>query len=53
MSVILWLPEEEEKLFKEFAKSNNMSGSELFRAIVLEHIENNIDLELYTLAIKE
>lgn len=50
---MLWLPEQEEKLIKEFANSKNVSVSVLFRSAALEHIENNIDLELYTQAMKE
>lgn len=53
MAISLRIPEEEEKLIKEYAKAKNVSLSALFRESVLEKIEDEIDLELYDKAMAE
>lgn len=52
-TISLRISEQEEKLIKEYAKGKNVSVSELFRLTVLEHIENDIDVDLYKQAMKE
>lgn len=53
MSVSIRLNEQDEKLFKSYAKSNNISLSELFRTAVFEKIEDEYDLCVYREALKE
>jgi len=52
-SISLRMNEEEEKLIKEYAKSQNMNVSELVRSSVLEKIEDDIDIKFYQQAMKE
>ena len=53
MTVSLRLSDEDEKLFKSFAKSNRMTLSEFIRNTVLERIEDEYDLKVYREAIDE
>lgn len=53
MTVSVRLTAEDEKLFKTYAKNNNISLSELFRNAVLEKIEDEYDLEVYRQAYEE
>ncbi len=53
MSISVRLNEQDEKLFKYYAKSNNMSLSELVRSAVLEKIEDEYDLEVYMSSLEE
>jgi len=52
-TISLRMDEEEEKLIKEYAKAKNITISALFRNAVLEKIEDEIDLELYHVAMKQ
>lgn len=49
----LRMNEHEEKLIKDYARLNKMTVSELFRSSVLEKIESEIDLKLYSDAMEE
>lgn len=53
MTVSVRLTEEDESLFKSYAKSNHMTLSDLFRNAVLEKIEEEYDLEIYRKALAE
>ena len=54
MTVIsLRIDEKEDRLIKEYAKAKNISVSALIRNSVLEKIEDEIDLNLYTHAMNE
>lgn len=53
MSISIRLNPEEEKLFRTYAKENNLSLSELFRSSVLERIEDEYDIEIYKKALEE
>ena len=54
MTVIsLEIDEKEDRLIKEYAKAKNISVSALIRNSVLEKIEDEIDLNLYTQAMNE
>lgn len=53
MTVSVRLTAEDEKLFKTYAKNNNISLSELIRSAVLEKIEDEYDLEVYRQAYEE
>ena len=54
MTVIsLRIDEKEDRLIKEYAKAKNISLSALIRNSVLEKIEDEIDLNLYTQAMNE
>lgn len=53
MTVSIRLTAEDEKLFKTYAKNNNISISELVRSAVLEKIEEEYDLEVYRQAYEE
>lgn len=52
-SITLRLNEEENKLIRDYAKTNSITISELFRQAVLEKIEEEIDLEIYNKAMIE
>ena len=52
-TISLRMDEEEEKLIKEYAKAKNITISALFRNAVLEKIEDEIDLDLYHVAMKQ
>ena len=51
MAISLRLNEQETKLFKNYAKLNGVTVSELVRQSVLERIENECDLQAYKKAI--
>lgn len=53
MTVSVRLNAQDEKLFRDYAKSNNITMSELFRNAVLEKIEDEYDLKVYQEAIEE
>ena len=53
MSVSVRLSAQDEQLFKSFAKTNNISLSELIRNAVLEKIEDEYDLATYREALEE
>ena len=54
MTVIsLRIDEKEDRLIKEYAKAKNISVSAIIRNSVLEKIEDEIDLNLYTQAMNE
>jgi len=54
MSLItLRINDDDDNLIRNYAKVNNISISELMRQAVLEKIEDEIDLDLYTQAMKE
>ncbi|MBQ7242320.1 MAG: CopG family transcriptional regulator [Firmicutes bacterium] len=53
MTVSLRLSEEDEKLFKDYAKNNNITLSELIRRAVYEMIEDEYDLQVYREALAE
>ena len=46
MSISVRLTEQDEQLFRSYAKTNNISLSELFRNAVFEKIEDEYDLQL-------
>ena len=51
MAISLRLNEQETKLFKNYAKLNGITLSELVRQSVLERIESECDLQTYQKAI--
>lgn len=53
MTVSLRLSDQDEKLFKSYAKINGLSVSELIRSAVLEKIEDEYDLATYREAMAE
>lgn len=53
MTVSLRLSDQDEKLFKSYAKNNGLSMSELIRSAVLEKIEDEYDLAVYREAMAE
>ena len=53
MTISLRLNEAESMLFKKYAEMNGISVSELLRRSVLEHIEEEYDLQAYQEAIEE
>ena len=53
MTISLRLNDKDTTLFKEYAKMNGISISELIRRSVFEHIENEYDLKVYEKAIVE
>ncbi len=52
-TISLRMDEEDEKLIKEYAKTKNITVSSLFRNAVLEKIEDEIDMDLYHVAMKQ
>ena len=52
-TISLRMDEEDEKLIKEYAKTKNITVSSLFRNAVLEKIEDEIDMDLYHIAMKQ
>ena len=52
-TISLRMDEEEEKLIKEYAKTKNITVSSLIRNAVLEKIEDEIDMDLYHIAMKQ
>lgn len=53
MAISLRLNEKDTALFKKYAKLNGITVSELVRRSVLEHIEDEYDLDAYNKAIAE
>ena len=53
MTVSIRLNKKDEQLFKSYAKTNNISLSELFRTAVFEKIEDEYDLAVYREALEE
>lgn len=53
MTISLRLNDEDTELFKNYAKLNGVSISELIRQSVIEKIENEYDLKAYEKAIAE
>lgn len=47
MTLTLRVSEEDSKLIRDFAKLHGVSVSEFIRSTVMEHIEDEIDLEAY------
>ena len=52
-TISLRMDEEDEKLIKEYAKTKNITVSYLIRNAVLEKIEDEIDMDLYHIAMKQ
>ena len=52
-TISLRMDKEDEKLIKEYAKTKNITVSSLFRNAVLEKIEDEIDMDLYHIAMKQ
>ena len=52
-TISLRMDEEDEKLIKEYAKTKNITVSSRFRNAVLEKIEDEIDMDLYHIAMKQ
>ena len=52
-SISLRMDEEDEELIKEYAKTKNITVSSLIRNAVLEKIEDEIDMDLYHIAMKQ
>ena len=52
-TISLRMDEEDEKLIKEYSKTKNITVSSLFRNAVLEKIEDEIDMDLYHIAMKQ
>ena len=46
-TISLRVPENELNIFKSYAKLNNTSLSEVIRATMLHHIENEYDLKVF------
>lgn len=53
MPISVRLNEQDEKLFKAYAKSNNISISDLIRNTVFEKIEDEYDLQVYRESLEE
>lgn len=53
MAISIRLNPQDEQLFKSYAKTNNMSVSELIRNAVFEKIEDEYDLAIYRKALEE
>lgn len=53
MTISFRLSETDSVLFKKYAEMNGISVSELLRRSVLEHIEEEYDLQAYQEAIEE
>ena len=52
-TISLRMDEEDEKLIKEYAKTKNITVSSLIRNAVMEKIEDDIDMDLYHIAMKQ
>ena len=52
-TISLRMDEEDEKLIKEYAKTKNITVSSHIRNAVLEKIEDEIDMDLYHIAMKQ
>ena len=53
MTISLRLSDDDTMLIKKYAEINKMSVSDLIRQSVLEHIENEYDLEMFYKAMAE
>ena len=53
MTISLRLSEEDTLLIKKYAEINSLSVSELIRQSVMEKIENEYDLEMFSKALAE
>ena len=53
MTISLRLSEEDSLLIKKYAEINSLSVSELIRQSVMEKIENEYDLEMFSKALAE
>lgn len=53
MMISLRLSDEDAMLIKKYAEINKMSVSDLIRQSVLEHIENEYDLEMFGNAVAQ
>ena len=53
MTISLRLNDEDTQLIKNYAKLNNISVSDLIRQTVIEKIENEYDLEMFSKAMRE
>lgn len=53
MTVSIRLTDQDEKLFKSYAKTKNITLSALFRNSVMEKIEDEYDLAIYREALEE
>ena len=53
MPISVRLTEQDEQLFRSYAKTNNISLSELFRNAVFEKIEDEYDLAVYRESLEE
>ena len=53
MTISVELNNDDTKLFEQYAKTHNITLSELVRNAVIEKIEDEYDLECYEKAIKE
>lgn len=53
MAISIRLSEEDEKLFRDYAKIHNLSLSDMIRSAVIERIEDEIDLQSYQKALAE
>ncbi|QHW36103.1 CopG family transcriptional regulator [Staphylococcus ursi] len=53
MAISVRLNTQDEQLFKSYAKTNNMTLSELFRNAVFEKIEGEYDLAVYRESLEE
>ena len=51
--ITLRINDNDNKLFRDYAKANSITISDLVRNSVLEKIEDDIDLQLYNLEMKE
>lgn len=53
MAISVRLNAQDEQLFKSYAKTNNITLSELFRNAVFEKIEDEYDLAVYRESLEE
>ena len=53
ISITLRVNDEDNRLIRDYAKTKNISISELMRQSVLEKIEDEIDLDIYNKAMQE
>ena len=53
MPISVRLNEQDERLFKAYAKTNNISVSDLIRNAVFEKIEDEYDLKVYRESLEE
>lgn len=52
-TISLRLEDRDNQLIKKYAAIHNITVSELVRKTVIEHIENEIDVELFDMAVAE